>query len=267
MAKNDFWLDDPEWEILRRRAEKRPVPKKLKHQTRPQSSSSLHPPRESPPAVTKQVVEKEVVVNLRLRMPRFSKLSIRPRAGQPRTHWRLAWGQHRRAMVAGVALVCLVVGGLGVFNLLKGGKSSPASNDPAATAQQQAETDFDPLVPLENLTDANGQQSKPDFRYDKEKKVLGYVAEFNGANLTISQQPAPPDFKTNPAKLMSVAESFKATTSLSTQKGMAYIATDEKTKAQVALFATDDVLVFIRSTKSLDEDEWKMYINQLNPSE
>jgi hypothetical protein len=65
---------------------------------------------------------------------------------------------------------------------------------------------------------------------------------------------------------MSVAGSVNANTPLETQKGTAYIATDEETKAQIAVFATDNVLVFIRTDKQLDEDEWKFYINQLNPS-
>ncbi|HTE58515.1 MAG TPA: hypothetical protein VK694_07255 [Verrucomicrobiae bacterium] len=265
MAKKDFWLDDPEWEILRRRAEKRPVPKKLKQQARPQPKLRL--PREEPRAeITRQVAEKQVVVNLQLRMPRFKLLGIKQRFRQLRKSWLLMRARNKRAVMAGVALVCLM-GGFGVLNLLKGGDQAGQGGGPVVTAQQQAETDFNPLVPLENLTDANGQQSRPDFKYDKEKKVLGYVAEFNGASLTISQQPAPGDFKSNPAKLMSVAESFKATTHLDTQKGTAYIASDEKTKVQTAIFATDEVLVFVRSNKPLDNDEWQMYINQLNPSE
>jgi hypothetical protein len=264
MGKKDFWLDDPEWEILRRRAEKRPVPKKLKQQARPQPKLRL--PREEPRAeVTKQVAEKEVVVNLRFRMPRF-KLGVKQRFRRLRRRWLLLAARKKKMVITGAVVICLS-GGFGVVSMLKGGGQNSPGSGPTVTAQQQAEADFNPLVPLANLTDANGQQSKPDFKYDKEKKVLGYVAEFNGAQLTISQQHAPEGLKSNPAKLMSLAESLKATTPMDTQKGTAYIATDEKSKAQVAVFTTDDVLVFVRSSKSLDEDEWQTYINQLKPSE
>lgn len=255
MNKNDFWLDDPEWEMLRRKAERRPIPKKLRQQAKPVPKLRL-PPK------APRAEEKEVVVNLKLRLPQF-KL---PKKAFRHIKTRLQALELKRhpALMAGAAVI-VAVGLFGLFSVLA--KDPALVSDTPKNAQQQAEADFDPLVPLENLADASGKQSKPEFKYDQEKKVLGYVAEFNTANLTISQQQVPEDFKSNPAKLMSVADSIKASKHIETQKGTAYIATDDKTKAQMAVFATDDVLVFIRSNKQLDEDEWKLYINQLNPAE
>ena len=163
----------------------------------------------------------------------------------------------------------MVAVALGGFTLLTGresGEVAGTSDDPSVAAQEEAKAAFDPLVPLENLKDATGKQSEPEFRFDKDKKVLAFVSQYNEANLTISQQKVPDNFRDNPSQLMSVANAFGADESMGTQKGTAYIATDEKTNEQTAIFATDEVLVFVRSTKVLDEEEWKFYINQLNPA-
>ena len=263
---SDFWLDDPEWELLRRKAENRSVSKKIKRnqQTRP-LKPMLELPREEPRAeVTKQIAEKEVVLSLKLKLPRVRLPNLRQLLRLLYNRFYVLETRYKVALWAGAGLLCL----FSVIGVVKPFKNNNAStNDEPASAQEQAKAEFNPLVPLENLTDANGAQSKPEFKYDKEKKVLGYVAGYNGANLTISQQQLPKELKSDPAKLMATADSIKADKRVDTQKGTAYIATDEKTKAQTAVFATDDVLVFVRSNKSLDDDEWQMYINQLNPAE
>jgi hypothetical protein len=165
-------------------------------------------------------------------------------------------------LLAGVVLV--FVGGFGL-KAFSGKDTAPEKSEPQS-AQQKAEAAFTPLVPLDNLTDAAGKQSKPEFRYDQQKKVLGFVTNYNGTELTISQQGVPDKFKSNPTGLLSLAQSINANQLLQTQKGTAYIGTDPKTNAQTAVFATKEVLVFIRTEKKLDEEEWKFYINQLNPS-
>jgi hypothetical protein len=253
---NDFWLDDPEWEFLRRKAEKRPIPKKLKRQVAAQKQP-IRPRQEELPRAqaSKQVTEKEVVVNLKLRMPKVKLPNFK----------RLLKVYRKQSMVTGGVVVVLVLAG-GVFRFNANRQAKEEANKPKS-AQEQALAEFNPLVPLENLTDNAGKQAEPEFRYDKEKKVLGYATEYNGTQLTISQQKLPDSFKSNPAGLISIADSIKASIPpLDTQKGPAYIATNEKTKTQTALFATDEVLVFVQTSKVLDDEEWKFYINQLNPS-
>jgi hypothetical protein len=250
----DFWLDDPEWELLRRKAENRPIPKQLKQKVAAQKQP-IKPEQEVPRAqASKQITEKEVVVNLKLRMPKVKLPDFK----------QLYKTYRKQTMIAGgVAIVLIMV--VGAFKVLSVRQAKTEADKPKS-AQEQALADFNPLVPLENLTDATGKQSKPEFKYDPEKKVLGYATEYNGVHLTISQQGVPENFKSNPASLMSVAQSIGAGTPLETQKGSAYIGTDENAEAQTAVFATDEVLVFIRTDKTLDEEEWKFYINQLNPS-
>jgi hypothetical protein len=249
------WFDDPEWEVLRRRAEKRPIPKSLKQQVKPQARprSSRQEPRTR---VKLEDTDKEVVLNLKIAVPKF-KL---PNARQ-------FYARHRAGVFKATGAALGLVVTLLALKLISGRQTaSQGVAQKPTSAKEQAKAAFNPLVPLDNLADATGKQAQPEFRYDAEKKVLGYATEYNDTHLTISQQAVPEKFKSNPAELMSVASSIKAETRLETQKGTAFLAKDPKSGAQTAVFATKEVLVFIRSDKELDGDEWQFYINQLNPS-
>lgn len=250
---NDFWLDDPEWEVLRRKAEKRPIPKKLKKQAvtqRPQAKIRREDPRAN---VKKEVTEKEVVVNLKLSVPKVKVPELR----------HLIKVRRKQILRAGAALI-VVIGVLGTFKLLSARQQAEEAKKPVSP-EEQAQQNFNPLVPLEGLADATGKKVEPELKFDQEKKVLGLKTEYNGASLLISQQALPDQLQEHPGQLEGVARSINANIPIETQKGRAYIATDDETKSQVAVFATKELLVFIRANKTLDNEDWKFYINQLNP--
>jgi hypothetical protein len=253
MGKNKLpasWLDDPEWEMLRRKAENRPIPKKLKQKAaaqRPQARAKREEPRTK---ATREDTEKEVVVNLKLSVPKIKLPDLKKVF---RTHKK----QVLRLAAAALAMVC-IFGAFQLFSVRKDAKPT--------TPEEQAEQAFNPLVPLEGLTDATGKKlPAPEFKFDQEKKVLGYKSEYNGVQLTVSQQALPDQLKSHPGQLEGIARSVNANVPIDTQKGKAYIATEDKTKTQIVVFATDGLMVFIRSNKSLDSDDWIFYINQLNP--
>jgi hypothetical protein len=248
------WFDDPEWEMLRRKAENRPVPKKLKQQVAAQRPS-LKSRGETPRAqASREVTDKEVVVNVKLAIPKVRPPNVK----------KLVRAHRKRLLIAGGVLlsVGLIFGGLKLFSNWKQAEEAKKPANPVEQAQEA----FNPLVPLENLTDGTGKQvAKPEFKYDEEKKVLGFVTDYNEAKLTISQQPLPDQLKTHPGQLEGIARSVGATLPFETQKGRAYVATDDKLKSQIVVFATQEVMVFVRSNKELDNDEWTFYINQLTP--
>jgi hypothetical protein len=247
------WLDDPEWEMLRRKAEKRHIPRELKRKVaaqKPQAKTRREEPRAR---ANREDTEKEVVVNLKLAIPKV----------KPPDFKRLYQARKRQIIKVG-SLALVVIAVFGIFNLISARKRAEEAKKPVAP-EEQAQQSFNPLVPLDGLTDAAGKKiATPEFKYDEEKKVLGYVSDYNGAKLTVSQQALPGQLKIHPGQLEGIARSVNANIPIETQKGKAYLATDDETKTQVAVFATDNVLVFVRSTKTLDNDDWKFYINQLN---
>jgi len=251
------WFDnDPEWEMLRHKADNRPVSKSLKQQVadqRPRIATRREQPRAQ---ATREDSDKEVIVHFKVALPRV-------KLPNPKHLYKT----HRKALfvvVGGVVCLVLAAGALQLALIKRSWLSGEVAGP--ASAEEQAKAAFNPLIPLENLKDAMGKQSEPEYSYDKDKKVLGYTAEYNGAVVTVSQQGLPEKLKTSPGELAYVAQSIRATELVETQKGTAYIATEEKSGAQTAVFATKEAMVFIRTNKKLDREEWKFYINQLNPS-
>jgi hypothetical protein len=243
------WLDDPEWEILRRRTQKQPISKELKQQVRP-----LRP--ESRVQTSKQADE-ETVINLKITVPKI-------KLPDPRGLYR----QYRRQLKRGALIVGCLTLLIGAFKLVHVFDQKTSEDKKPLSAEDRAKQEFNPLLPLENFTDASGQASKPNsFAYDDEKKTLGYSTTYNGAWLTVSQQALPETIKKDANGLATVAQSIGADTPLKTQKGTAYILTDKKQNTQTAIFTSKELLVFVRSNKNLDEDEWKVYINQLQTAE
>lgn len=242
------WFDDdPEWEMLRRKAADQPVPKDLKQKITAQRSRTS-PKRETPRLQTyNEKTDKELVVNLKLALPRIKTQNIRS----------LYRAHKQQLFVLGGVIVC-VVASIGVFRVVTGVLGSPKS--PTLVEDQSAS--FDPLVPIDRSASENGE---PEYVFDNQRKVLGYSTEYNGAVITINQQALPEKFKTNPGELEYVAKSFQATEAIDTQKGKAFIATDPKNGSQRAVFAYKEVLVFVHANKKLDSEEWKYYINQLTP--
>ena len=247
------WLDDPEWEILRRKAAKQPIPRDLKRRLRPPEST--HEAREQPRAQAhKQTTDQEVVLNLKLAIPKIH-------LPDPKKLYR----QHRKKLyIAGGALASFIIF-FGAFKLLS--SMRPNELQKPTSAEDKAAQSFNPLVPHDDLPDTAGKQAEPHYAYDETKQVLSYGTEYNKATLTLSQQALPAKLKSNRNELGSIAQSVGAVNSFDTQKGTAYTSPAEEGKAQIGVFATSDVLVFVQSNKPLDEEEWKLYINQLTPKQ
>lgn len=93
-----------------------------------------------------------------------------------------------------------------------------------------------------------------------------YTDTFGGSKVTISRQPIPDDFKSDPnGALVKLANSLNAKQSIQTQRwGMAYMVTDTKNSVQVLVFKSTDKLVFIQSLGVHSSDEWRGYVDSLN---
>lgn len=245
---NNFWLDDPEWELLRRRAEKRPVSKQLRQRAQQASPRPKLPPLSPRAQTSKSIGDKEVTLNLKLTVPKV-------RLPDALRFYR----QHRKIFVIMACTLAACVLALGTLRVVGSRGKSGAATDGAGvkSAEKQAQAEFNPLVPL---------ATQPEFKYDSEKKVLGYMSDFQGVSMTISQQALPDSLKSGQTNILTIAQSIKADRSIDTQNGITYLATDQKTKTQTALFSAKDVLVFVRASKTLDDEDWRQYINQFNPS-
>lgn len=96
--------------------------------------------------------------------------------------------------------------------------------------------------------------------------IFSYNDTIEDVAISVSQQPLPKSFKGNvAAEMKQLAESYSATTVLEAGGTDVYIGRSAK-GPQSLIFAKNDTLIFIKSQKTISNEEWTRYINNLvNP--
>jgi len=165
-------------------------------------------------------------------------------------HFSFPW---RRVLWIGGGLVLIVAIIFGTPRILQL-KTKQAQKDAAATTV--AKPAYSPLKPSTGTV--SGAQ------YDSKKQLYKYDDTFMGATLTISQQPLPDVLRLGKTKLAEVAKnSIGAIEKFETVNGDVYINTDTKTGFQRMVVAHRQLLIFIFSTKTLNNADWVTYIQTL----
>lgn len=94
--------------------------------------------------------------------------------------------------------------------------------------------------------------------------VFAYDDEINNVPISVSQQPLPASFKTETAShVADLAKSYNANTKVNAGDTTVYIGTSSK-GPQSVIFAKENLLVLIKSQKSIDNNAWTEYIQSLD---
>lgn len=125
----------------------------------------------------------------------------------------------------------------------------------SVAAAERTEPAYQPLVPSAEKASAT--------KYDAKRDLVSYTTTFSGSRITVSQQPLPASFSKDNDALKKAADSITATQQLDTDNGPLYIATKEDTNDQMALYASQDVLLFIHADRKLDDVSWKSFVELL----
>lgn len=157
----------------------------------------------------------------------------------------------------GLVITGVLVGSLVLFrkNTIS---STDTSDSTGVLSEKNAKPEFAYTVP-------DGEEKRIDgaVRYDAEKKVVNYKDSIGGVPIVISQQPLPTGFKEGTQdKVKKLAEEFAATEELVTANPTAYLGTSAK-GPQTVIFAKNNLLIFIQSTKEIDKADWAQYITAL----
>ena len=194
-------------------------------------------------------------VSINISIPKFKKPDLRkkfsslPPLPKNLTYKRLGIG-------SGALAIVLVIGVIAV-STRSDNKNTPGTTNVLSSSDQKASFEY-------SLPTGAGSDVKPDeVRYDAQKKVVNFTDSIGGVDITISQQPLPDDFKNDTAeKVKKLAEGFSATKTVTTANPTAYIGTSVK-GPQTVIFSKKDLLVFIQSTKQIDDHDWAEYITNL----
>lgn len=188
-----------------------------------------------------------VSINISIPRIKFKKPSFKiPPALMARKKW----------VISGVVGVILVSGAVTTLLITK--DSGKTSDKPGVLADTDQKADFAYSLPK---GDSEGLEGA--VRFDSQRKVVNYRDSIGGVAITISQQPLPEGFKQDTdSKVKKMAEDFSATKTIATANPTAYIGTSEK-GPQTVIFSKKGLLVFIQSTKKIDDHDWAEYITSL----
>lgn len=165
--------------------------------------------------------------------------------------------ENRRVFV-GLVAVIIIVGAITASILLRGSLTGSDDGNPEVLSQKVEKADFEYSLPKGKTEDVSG-----DVRFDSTKKVVNFQDTIGGVPITISQQKLPNGFEDDTdSKVKKLAEDFAATKTIATANPTSYIGTDEK-GPQTVIFAKKGLLVFIASTKEIDDHDWAEYITSL----
>lgn len=235
MAANNLW-DDPEWERLRRQAHNKPGSAKIsrKRLVDAKLRQSIQPIPDKTAGS-----KKKMELSLKLSVPKVNLTKKQQKSG---------------LLLAGAILLVLI--GLGVYKLV----DKPNGNETTdVLAETSLEPEFDTVLP-DGKAD---ETSSGKVGYDPERKVASFKDKIGTVDITVSQQPLPEAFKTNPnEEVKKLAEGFSATEVINESNPRAYLGNDVN-GPQTVIFHKNDLLIFILSNKPIEKDQWAQYITRL----
>lgn len=249
---NDEWLewlsDDPVPASIRTRIRQRavrqvaqaPARRPIRRSSATETTSSAAP----------QTIQKSPGVSIHIALPSMR----RPRLRVPRVVKKNA----KPLTVVAILLFFVAGGALALKNTSKDDISQSGSDTKAVLSQNQVKPDFTYILP-------KGKSAGADMavKFDPEKKVVNFQDSIGGVPITISQQQLPTSLKEDTQnRVKKLAEEFAATEVLSTANPTAYLGTSAK-GPQTIIFAKKDLLIFIQSSKEIDNHDWAEYVTNL----
>lgn len=196
-----------------------------------------------------RIQPKEVVVKIglpKLKLPRV------PRVKLPKVSKKLMF-------LAGGAVVVLALG-ITAYSLLGGHKEAKPAAGGVLNAQNQ-QPDYRTVLPAgKSIEDLGGwaRVSPPD-----KAPVFAYVDTIGGVQINVSEQPLPEAFKKDTdSEVNKLAEQFGASQKFVVDGTTVHKGTSAK-GPQSVIFAKDGLLLLVRASTELTEEQWAAYISAL----
>ncbi len=166
--------------------------------------------------------------------------------------------EYKKQYIVGVSLLAipLLVLSIGLFAHNSATKDSKKT-DVLGQKTVAAKPDFSTIKPTTTENQATA------LKYDASKKVATFNDVLASVPITVSQQPLPSDFKSDPTgKVENLAKQFNANDKISVSDATAFSGISIK-GPQTVIFTKNDLLVFIFADKKIDTLTWSKYIESM----
>lgn len=168
----------------------------------------------------------------------------------------------QRLILAGV-LVLITLSAVALFWPRHTDTASTVPNSQNPLDQLQKGTpDYPTIIPAGKSIDDLGGWTR--ISPPEREPVYAYVDKINSVPISVSQQPLPASFKSDPStKVRDLALSQGADKTLQVDSNKIYVGTS-KNGPQSIIYHTDTLLILIKSSDKVEDDEWKKYIQSLS---
>lgn len=181
-----------------------------------------------------------------------SKPAPAPKAEEPTTEPKKQRRSSRKTMIV-AAVVLLAVCLIWII--------STSNKEPEPTTAGPA---YATVLPANKTIDSLGgwQRVSP----PEKPPVYAYNDEINDIAISVSEQPLPAEFKSNPtSQVAELAKGYNATTKLKAGDTQLFLGTSSK-GPQSVIFTKEGVLVLIKSEKTIADASWSAYVKSLSSS-
>lgn len=192
------------------------------------------------------------------------RLAIRSLSRKPdiiKLKKRISKMTRRNKIIIAIILLLLIGFVMYYFVIIRPSHSIRISKPITVTSLVKGTPEYTTLLPSgKSINDLGGwtRVSPPD-----RNPVFAYVDTIDMHTINVSQQPLPDDFKQDTATQVSqLAQSFNATEKITVGDTTVYIGTSEK-GPQSVIFTKNNLLILIKSTTKISDDQWAKYINTL----
>lgn len=207
------------------------------------------------PAPTADV--KEVIVSLSLPKLKLPKLTV------PRV--RLPFAVSKKRLIIGGVLLAAFLASFMLYPKSQDGQSDAKDKSSAKSAAsaslKHGKPSYDTILPKGKRIDDLGGWAR--VSPPNTEPVYAYADAIDHVTITVSQQPLPKSFKPEVAThVADLAKQFTANEKITAGDVTAYVGTSIK-GPQSVIFSKDDLLILIKSTGKLTNDQWSGYISTL----
>lgn len=216
------------------------------------------PDRLQSDAAQKKSAPDKKVIELRLHVPRLQAKKIFRNLLD-----RIRRLPKKQRLLLGLLAILMTAG------MLFGIWRQQSSSLPATTATptnpleqlQKGTPDYPTLLPSGKSADDLGGWTR--ISPPEREAVYAYVDTINSVPVSVSQQPLPSTFKNDPeTKVRDLALAQNADKTVDVGSRKLYIGTS-KNGPQSVIFHTDTLLILIKSSSTIPDDEWKSYVDSL----
>lgn len=197
-------------------------------------------------------------IEIRLHLPRFKRLPV---IGAVARRLRRTSRKQRIIMFVAVLLVGAVI--FFTSQRLQRSEQTATATTPSNPLEQlqKGTPDYPTLLPEGKSAEDLGGWTR--ISPPERDPVYAYVDTIASVPVSVSQQPLPSTFKADPdAKVRDLALAQGADKTISAGTKKIYIGTS-KNGPQSVIFNTDTLLVLIKSSSVVPDEEWKKYVESL----